>query len=81
MKVRVVDREAMRRLWGTPSYRVIIREVEISDRCPVCGGPRGEPEGHNFVEGGQGHPVHKWSNPCGHVDKYSAVLEEAAARA
>jgi hypothetical protein len=39
MRVRVVDRKAMRRLWGTSEYRVIIREVEISDRCPQCGGP------------------------------------------
>jgi len=79
MKVRVVDREAMRKLWGTPRYRVIIREVKISDRCPVCGVPRGEPEGHNLVEGGRGYHVHKWGNPCDHIDTYSAVLEEAVA--
>jgi len=81
MKVRIVDRKAMRRLWGTPHYRVIIRDVEIPGHCPVCGGPRGEPEGHNFVENGRGYHIHTWTNPCGHVDTYSAVLEEAGARA
>jgi hypothetical protein len=52
-------------------------QVEISDNCPVCGGPRGKLIGHNFHEDGESYFVHRWDNPCGHIDKYADVYREA----
>jgi hypothetical protein len=54
--------------------------VEIAGTCPVCGGPRGEPRGHNFYEDGDTFHVNVWDNPCGHVDRYPDVIAEARAR-
>lgn len=52
--------------------------VEISDRCPVCGGPRGKPYETISYDGSRRLAVDGWKNPCGHVDKYSDVRKEAA---
>lgn len=74
MRVQVVDRSG----WGKPGGRYPdIKTIEISDRCPVCGGPRGTPEPHTWYEDGETHCCSKWNNPCGHVDNYPAILEEA----
>jgi len=72
MKVLVVDRST----WGTTLPYPRIQEVNISDKCPKCSGPRGVPYGYNFVEDGQGFHCHKWDNPCGHIDMYEDVLKE-----
>jgi hypothetical protein len=81
MKVVVVDRVAMGASWGNPGLgRVVTREVAISRRCPVCGGRRGRPVVVPFCEDGEHSSASRWNNPCGHVDKYTAVLEEAALR-
>lgn len=53
-------------------------EVEISDTCPQCGGMRGEPFETISYDGSRRLHVHGWINPCGHLDKYSSVREEAA---
>lgn len=53
------------------------RAIQISDKCPVCGGPRGEPVDKRFCEDGEWYSVNTWTNPCGHVDKYADVLREA----
>ena len=53
--------------------------VEIADTCPTCGGPRGEPfEGFSY-DGSRRLNVSQWVNPCGHVDYYSDVRQEATA--
>lgn len=79
MKVTVVDREAMNRAWGSPGlYTVITKYVEISDDCPVCGEPRGKPVMIPYCEDGHHYSVDQWNNPCGHVDLYKDVLQEAA---
>lgn len=79
MRVTVVDREATNRAWGTPGlFTVLTRTVEISDTCPVCGGPRGEPTKRAFCEDGHHYSVDCWSNPCGHIDSYRDVLRELA---
>lgn len=78
MKVRVIDREAMARLWGTPHYHVVIVPIEIADTCPRCGGPRGKPTTQTFYESGDWHTVSRWFNPCLHVDTYVDALAEAA---
>ena len=53
-------------------------EVEISDNCPKCGGKRGEPYDTISYDGSRRLHVSGWTNPCGHVDKYSDVRVEAA---
>jgi hypothetical protein len=81
MTVRVTDREAQARAWGSPGYSdPIFRTVTISDRCATCGGPRGEVYTHNFHEDGGWYYVDRWNNPCGHIDTYTAVLAEADRR-
>ena len=78
MKVTVIDREAMDAQWGQHGYLTpVLREVEISGTCPVCGGPRGEPNSRRTSEEGMVFDVDVWRNPCGHVDKYRDVLVEA----
>lgn len=54
-----------------------VRLVEIDDRCPVCGGPRGRPHRRLLSEHGVSQWVDGWSNPCGHIDSYVGVLVEA----
>lgn len=76
LTVTVVDRAAMDASWGRGLSTVITRTVEISDRCPVCGGPRGTPHKQRFCEDGEFYLVDCWTNPCGHVDKYPAVIAE-----
>lgn len=75
MTVRVIDRSG----WGTSASYPAIRRVTISRRCPVCGGERGTPYNHNFHEDGEWLSCDRWDNPCGHEDRYDAVLAEAAA--
>lgn len=75
MKVTVIDRVAMGKAWGTPHYGIITKEIEISDKCPVCDGPRGEPEPHYTYENDCIAWPHVWTNPCGHLDKYSDLLK------
>jgi hypothetical protein len=78
--VYVVDREAMKAAWSEPGpIKVIRRMVTISDKCPQCGRERGRPELVRFYESGQWYMSHVWKNPCGHVDLYPRVLEEARA--
>lgn len=48
--------------------------------CLHCGGPRGEPFETVSWDGSRTLAVHGWSNPCGHVEKYSEV-RAASARA
>lgn len=76
LRVRVIDR-------GTgPGYEgLTIREVAIAATCPVCGGPRGvDADGvstvrpHRFCEDGAWYTCDRWTNPCGHIDTYAAVL-------
>ena len=41
--------------------------------CLHCGGPRGEPFETVSYDGSLRLAVHGWRNPCGHIEKYSAV--------
>ncbi len=78
MTVRVIDRAAEAKAWGNNGFAgPVIKTVEISTACPTCGERRGKPFNHNFHEDGGWYSVDRWNNPCGHVDMYSAVLEEA----
>ena len=45
--------------------------------CPVCGQPRGEPFDAISYDGSLRLHVQGWTNPCGHIDKYSKVREES----
>lgn len=44
--------------------------------CPQCGGPRGEVFSTISYDGSRRLVCDGWNNPCGHIDKYSAVREE-----
>ncbi|MEU4841741.1 hypothetical protein [Nocardia testacea] len=46
-----------------------IRAVTIGASCPRCGEPRGVPAWSG--------PVQTWTNPCGHLDTHTAVVDEA----
>ncbi len=52
--------------------------VRLNWICPVCGNPRGEIN-HNArsYDGSRVLFCDGWGNPCGHVDYYENVLEEA----
>ena len=52
--------------------------VTISDYCPKCGKKRGINTIHKgfSYDGSRKLVVDCWTNPCGHVDKYSEVREE-----
>lgn len=47
--------------------------VDLPWVCLECGGPRGEPFATTSWDGSRRLGVHGWHNPCGHVEKYSAV--------
>lgn len=53
------------------------RIVTIADTCPVCGERRGDVFKIRSYDGSRWMIVDGWKNPCGHVDKYAAVREEA----
>lgn len=75
MTVRVVDRGTQQG-YTYPA----IRTVTISAHCPIDGQRRGEPYGYRFAEDGDYLTCDRWTNPCGHVDTYDAVLKEAGLR-
>jgi hypothetical protein len=60
-------------------YGIASRAVVLEWNCPICGKPRGEVYETFSYDGSRRLSCHGWSNPCGHVDKYSAVREEADA--
>ena len=76
MTVRVPDYGTQR---GYEGVRVVT--VEISARCQMCGGPRGEAKPDPFVCDGEHLVRDAWTNGCGHGDDYAVVLEEARQRA
>jgi hypothetical protein len=55
--------------------------VTVLWECPACGGPRGDVARTISYDGSRRLGCDGWSNPCGHIDTYSAVRREAALRA
>lgn len=53
-----------------------VRVVRIAATCP-CGGPRGEARHIPQHDDGASYWVDVWENPCGHLDRYADVLQEA----
>jgi hypothetical protein len=53
-----------------------LKRVHVSDKCPRCGGQRGESFNYHFSEDGDFYNCSRWNNPCGHVDSYKDVYEE-----
>ena len=47
--------------------------LEISDFCPVCGGPRGKVFGSHSYDGSRRLNADSCNNPCGHIDAYADV--------
>ena len=77
LRVRVVDRFAMVQAWGHgASGGAVLADVEIAGSCPSCCGLRGLPMRRRFCEDGEFYDADTWTNPCGHVDRYSAVPVE-----
>jgi hypothetical protein len=76
MTVRVRDR-AGEAPWGVGLTNPLVRTVTIRGTCPTCGGPRGKPRNLNQYDDGAYYCVDVWDNPCGHVDRYTAVIAEA----
>lgn len=78
----VIIRDASHeRPWGVGLTTPVTRKVTISAFCPTCGERRGEPRGSNQCDDGAFYWVQVWTNPCGHIDMYSAVAKEADALA
>lgn len=75
--VVVLDRTAQDAGWGRGGGGIVLRNVTLVWICPRCLGPRGEPVRRPACEDGHHYAVDCWTNPCGHVDTYSAVLREA----
>ncbi|CZF83158.1 hypothetical protein [Grimontia marina] len=61
---------------GSPFNLIHVRLYWV---CPQCGDERGELVGTTSYDGSCRLYCDGWSNPCGHVDKYSAVKKEALA--
>jgi hypothetical protein len=76
MIVRVRD-ERSEAPWGVGLLNPLVRAVTIVATCPVCGGPRGPAGNRNQYDDGAHYSSDVWFNPCGHVDRYAAVLIEA----
>lgn len=51
--------------------------VTLAWVCPVCGGPRGQVVRAISYDGSRQLACDGWTNPCGHVDLYAAVRNEA----
>jgi hypothetical protein len=65
------------RLQEHNGYEGNLMTIEISDQCPVCGGPRGEKRWRGLsYDGSRRLAVECWENACGHVDGYGAVRVE-----
>jgi len=45
--------------------------------CPICGQPRGQVLNGRSYDGSLVLAVDTWKNPCGHIDKYDDVRNEA----
>jgi len=51
--------------------------VTLAWECPVCGEPRGQVVRAITYDGSRRLACDGWTNPCGHVDLYSTVRDEA----
>lgn len=56
---------------------ILTSTVRLLWVCPVCQGPRGDVYPTVSYDGSRRLDCDGWQNPCGHVDKYFAVREEA----
>ena len=52
-------------------------EVNLHWICPVCGQSRGKIKKGYSYDGSLRCCVDTWDNPCGHIDKYCDVIQEA----
>lgn len=50
--------------------------LEIIDRCPWCGMPRGKPYKAFSYDGSRKIECDAWINSCGHIDLYKKVVVE-----
>ena len=74
MKVAVMYRNSW---FGGDGWTYYPKTIEISDKCPICGKPRGKTKPYRFFEDGEWFVVDRWVNSCGHIDDYKDCLIEA----
>ncbi|MGW4774205.1 hypothetical protein ACWEO2_39955 [Nocardia sp. NPDC004278] len=55
--------------WALGLYGPVLT-VDIGTHCPRCGEPRGLPQWRGRVQ--------TWTNPCGHLDRPAALIDEAS---
>jgi rRNA maturation protein Nop10 len=67
MKVTIMYRNSF---VGGDGWRYHPMDIEISDRCQICGDKRGTPKPTTFCEDGEWYTVDEWINECGHIDRY-----------
>ena len=64
--------------WGGSGFTgPCVRRVRIAANCPACGGPRGPRRNLNQCDDGAFYSTDIWDNPCGHLDRYASVVDEA----
>lgn len=59
-------------------YGLFAVDVRLRWACPICGNARGKIVKGLSYDGALSMSVDAWTNPCGHVDKYDEVRNEAA---
>jgi hypothetical protein len=57
---------------------IYLLTAKVAWVCPECGKARGEVHDTFSYDGSRRISCHGWANPCGHIDKYSAVRKEAS---
>jgi hypothetical protein len=76
MTVTIRDRSA-EAPWGVGPTSPVVRTLTISASCPTCSARRGQPSTLRQHDDGCTYYVDVWTNPCGHLDRYEAVVDEA----
>lgn len=65
---------------ATPKHEGQLKAViKLEWVCPTCGQERGEINNVRSYDGSLSMVVDGWENPCGHIDKYTALIKEATA--
>ncbi len=70
--IKEVDIPACERHEGIHRAKVLLNWF-----CPICGKPRGQIQNVRSWDGSLWMICDGWDNPCGHVDRYADVRDEA----
>lgn len=78
MIVRVRDTEAERR--AGPDADPVIVSLDVGERCPWCGGPRGQLLPITLWGHAGRFTFDVWTNPCLHIETLPDLRREAGTR-